>query len=161
MKGVSVLIAFVLVIVISVAALTIALNIGNPTIEKSKEIIILNEGKSNLKIIDSTINQVLQEGDGSSRRLSISVSGGTYNIKNNRLEFVMDTKYQIVSETFSNETVTDVPYKVIEDGLTVEATAGKILVYIEYKFDFVNTARLERGTNSILISNKDGDIQIN
>jgi len=156
MKGVDTLVAFILVIVISVAALTIALNIGNPTIERSKEILILNEGKSNLKIIDSTIGQVLQEGDGSSRRLSITVTGGTYYISSSSIEFKMDTKYQIV-----NETLNGLPYYVVEDGISVEASRGKIYLYVDYLFNFVNNARFERGANSILISNKAGSIQIN
>ena len=55
MKGVSVLVAAVLVIAISIAAVTIALNVGNPAIERSKEILVYNEGKENILIIDNAI----------------------------------------------------------------------------------------------------------
>lgn len=151
MKGLSTLVAFVLVIVISISALIIALNIGNPAIEKSKEILILNEGKGNLKVLDNTINQVLQEGDGSSRRITLSVTGGTYNIENRTIEFIMDTKQQIVAPGVNG----------LEDGVFIEASEGKIRAYILYNFDFVGSARFERGLNNMLITNQVGKIKIN
>ncbi|MDD5416785.1 MAG: hypothetical protein PHU12_02300 [Candidatus Aenigmarchaeota archaeon] len=150
MKGISVLIAFVLVIVISIAAVTIALNIGNPAIDKSKEILVLNEGKSNIKVIDNAINQVLQEGDGSSRKITVGVTGGSYTISKNRVEFAMDTNAQIIASGVSG----------MEDGIYVEVTDGKIRGYVEYNFDFVGTTEFGKGLNTLLISNEGGSIKV-
>lgn len=150
MKGVSVLIAFVMVIAISTAAVAIALSIGNPAIEKSKEIIVLNEGKANLKIIDSKINEVLQEGDGSSRKVTLNVNGGLYNIEKNRVTFTMETQQQIIDDGVSG----------FRDGVYIEATPGKILVYLEYVEDFIGTKLFGNGFNDVVITNQNGQVKI-
>jgi len=151
MKGVSVLVAFVLVIAIATAAVAVALSIGNPAIEKSKEIIILNEGKANLKILDSKINEVLQEGDGSSRKVTLSVNGGLYNIEKNRINFTMDTQQQIIADGVSG----------YRDGVYIEVTSGKILVYLDYAKDFIGTKSFGSGLNDVIITNQNGQIKIN
>ena len=150
MKGVSVLVAAVLVIAISIAAITIALNVGNPAIAKSKEVLLFNEGKENLLIIDNAINQVLQEGDGSSRKISLQVADGKYTIGNGYIEFVMDTPNQIIGEDVSRT----------EDILEIEEYEGEIYVWVDYDFDFVEEKILYSGTHQLIISNQGGDIAV-
>lgn len=150
MKGISPLIAAVLVIAISISAIAVALNIGNPSIERSKEILILDEGKSNLRLIDSSINQVLQEGDGSSRKITLKVTSGTYRIYDNMIEFEMQTNQQIVGSGVVVE----------EDILSITASTNKITASVSYNFNFIGEKRFGQGTHMLIISNSGGDIEI-
>jgi len=150
MKGISPLIGFVLIIAISVAAIGIAMNIGTPAIERSKEIIIYEEGKTNLKLIDGAINEILQEGDGSSRKINLKITDGKYIVNNRKVEFIMTTNRGIVAPDIVKE----------EDGLTVETVGNEITVYIEYDFDFVDDKEIIKGTEQIIISNQDDRVSI-
>ncbi len=150
MKGVSVLVAYVLVIVISVSAIALALNIGNPAIERSQEILILNEGKENLKIIDNAIDQVMAEGDGSSRELSVGVGGGRYIVEGNTITFEMTTNQQIIAPGVSGS----------EDDIYIEASEMMITAQITYPFDFVGEKEFGKGLNNLVIANQAGQIKI-
>lgn len=150
MKGISPLIAAVLIIAISVSAIAVALSIGNPSIQRSKEILILNEGKDNLKLIDNAVNEVLEEGNGSSRKLTVHVTGGKYTISGNIAEFEMDTSEQVVGVGIERS----------EDVVYVEGSKNKIRVYTEYEFDFIGEKTFGQGTYMLVIANDDGDIVI-
>jgi hypothetical protein len=139
-----------MIIAISVAAITLALSIGNPSIEKSKEILLLDQGKANLKVIDSAINQVQQEGSGSSREITLNVMGGNYYIGGKNVTFTMETNQQIISSGVAR----------YEDSIYVEAFEGKIVAHIEYAFEFSGEKILEKGTHSLVISNQNGKIKI-
>ncbi len=150
MKGISSIIAAVMIIAISVSAVAIALSVGSPAIEKSKEILILNQGKENLKVIDETINQVLQEGDGSSRKIGLTVTGGSYSISGNTVRFTMETKQQIIASGIAGS----------DDIVFVEASDGMINAYIDYPFDFVGEKTIEKGVHDLVIANRNGQIEI-
>lgn len=148
MKGVSPLVGFVLIIAISVSAITIAMNIGMPAIERSKEIILYEEGKDNLKIIDAAINQVLQEGDGSARIVRLKGTGD-YFVNGNNVEFVMETKQGIIAPDIEKE----------EDGLLIKTVGNQITVYLEY--DFTLSIDQNQLTDKTYIRNDDGVIMFN
>lgn len=93
MKGVSVLIASVLVIAISLAGITIVMTYGMPVLDKNKEALLIAESERNLETIDNAIKNVALEGVNSSRVLDISVTSGTYTVKNYILSFSCDCKY--------------------------------------------------------------------
>jgi len=150
MKGISVIVASVLLIAISIAAITLALNIGNPSIERSKEILILNQGKENLLLIDSAIDQVMKEGDGSSRKLTLQVTGGKYTVTDNYIEFEMDTLQQIVGEGVEGS----------EGDMYIIGEKNKIYAYLEYDFIFIGEKIILKGTHQLVISNQGGNIEI-
>ncbi|MBU3905059.1 MAG: hypothetical protein KJ906_02850 [Nanoarchaeota archaeon] len=159
MKAISPLIGFVLVMAISIAAISIAMNVGTPAIERSKEILIYEEGKNNLKLIDGAINEVLQEGDGSSRKVSLKFSDGKYNVVDNRIEFFMITKQGIISheECQSNE---DIECVIEEDGVSIDVLGNEIRAYIEYDFDFIDDKEIVNGAEYLIISNQNDQISI-
>jgi len=65
MKGVSVIIAAVIVIIISITAMFLALQIGTPGTDRAKEILLMQEGKNTLISIDNAVKSVSEEGQGS------------------------------------------------------------------------------------------------
>ncbi len=125
------------------------MNVGTPAIERSKEIIIFEEGKSNLKLLDGAINEVLQEGDGSSRKVALKINYGSYIITNRTMKFVMTTSQGIIAPDIQKE----------EDGLSVETIGAEITVYIEYDFD-LEDKEFSKGIQSVFVKNDSGKISI-
>jgi len=148
MKGISPLVGFVLVIAISVSAIAIAMNVGNPAIERSQEILIYNEGINNLKLIDSAINEVMQEGDGSSRKVNLKVTDGIYNVYSGEISFTMTTNQGIVADGVEKE----------EDGVNIEADNGEILMYIDYSFSINGDNEYYSGSHEVFVINENGKI---
>lgn len=77
-KAMSVLVSFVMIVAISIVAISIVLSIGLPAIERAKDAALINEAKNIMQSIDSTARQVLFEGNGAQRVFSISSTGGDY-----------------------------------------------------------------------------------
>lgn len=89
MKGANQLISTVIIFLITITAIGIALLVGNPVIDRSKESAKVNEAVENMKILDNLIKEVASEGKGSFRTVQLRVSGGEYKInqKTNTIEF--------------------------------------------------------------------------
>ena len=146
MKGVDALIASVLIILISVTAIFIALQLGNSSTQREKEILLIQEGKSNLITIDNAVKNVLAEGEGSARALRLTVSGGYYSIDNatNSILFSMESGAQIVGVGISK----------IEDGINITGAAN--IVYLSLYFSNIQLAgkgEFGRGTFTITVRN--------
>ncbi len=77
-KGISTLVSFVMVAVISIIAVSVVLSIGLPAIDRAKDAALISEAKNIMQTIDSTARQVLFEGSGAQRVFSISSTGGDY-----------------------------------------------------------------------------------
>ena len=97
-KGISPLFSTIIVIMLIVAAVTIVLLFGMPTIERAKESAILNEALQNMRMIASTIKEVASEGTNSMRTLQVKVSGGEYKVneKSNSIDFTYNMKSNVV-----------------------------------------------------------------
>lgn len=80
MKGVSAIIATVLIILFSVAAISIVLMVGTPAINRARDSGIVNEAYQNMRVVDNLIRTVSSEGPGSLRTAQIKSVGGTYRI---------------------------------------------------------------------------------
>lgn len=105
-KGISPLIATVLVILLAFLAITIVLLIGIPAIERAKEAAVINEAMENMKAIGNTIKEVASEGLGSLRSLQIKITDGEYKVneKANSVDFTYSIKSGIIqSGTFIKE----------------------------------------------------------
>jgi hypothetical protein len=128
MKGVSVIIASTLVIVISITVVYMALQMGTPIVGKSEEILIMENGKSNLVKINNAVKTVLSEGEGSTRFVDVTASGGSYKIDTDaeNIVFTMETFSQIVGAGVSR----------IEDGINVTADSG--IVYLTLNLSTYN-----------------------
>ncbi len=122
MKGIDALIASVLIIAITIAAIAIALQLSNSSTDKMKEIMLMQEGKDNLVTIDNSVKDVLTEGEGSTRALRLTVSGGSYVIDDDSVSFVMETMSQIVGVGVSK----------VESGVNITGSEGVISLMISY-----------------------------
>jgi hypothetical protein len=146
MKGVDALIASVLIIIISITAIFIALQLGNPSTEKAKEVLLMQEGKNNLITIDNSIKNVLAEGEGSTRALRLAISGGYYTIDNvtNSILFSMESRAQIVGEGVSK----------IEDGINITGTTRMVYLSLNYSnIQVAGKGEIGRGTRTITVRN--------
>lgn len=77
-KAVSAIISFVLIVAISIVAISTVLLIGTPAIDKAKDAALISEAKNIMQAIDSAARQVLLEGAGAQRVFSITSTGGDY-----------------------------------------------------------------------------------
>jgi len=146
MKGVDALIASVLILIISVTAIFLALQLGTPSTQRAKEILLMQEGKNNLVAIDDAVKNVLTEGEGSVRVLRLSISGGNYKIDNttNSVLFSMESRSQIIAEGVSKT----------EDGINFTGTAGIIYLKLSYEnIQITNEEELGTGHRTLTIRN--------
>ncbi|MFQ6020764.1 MAG: archaellin/type IV pilin N-terminal domain-containing protein [Candidatus Aenigmatarchaeota archaeon] len=146
MKGISPLISSLLLIAITVSAIILVLHLGTPATERTKEILLLREGKTNLKSIDNYVKDVSQEGEGSTRSLTLSISDGEYYIdaENETLRFIMQTKYQIIGAGVSK----------IEDGVNITGKIGYVYLTIDYdEINITNGGQFGKGSYNLLIKN--------
>lgn len=152
MKGVSVIIASAVIIVISVTAAFLALQYGTPAIDRSKEIMLMQEAESTLVNIDNTVKSVVEEGQGSTRSLSITSSGGYYLIDtdNDEIFFSMDSLSQIVGVGVSK----------IENGINVTGDSGRVYLYLPFSYNITGGGEFGKG-NYILVIRNDGYDSVN
>lgn len=150
MKGVSVIVASTLIIVISITVVYMALRLGNPAINRSNEILNMESGKQNLVRIDNAIKTVVGEGEGSSRSLRISVSGGSYRIdqESELIVFEMETFSQIVGDGVTK----------IEDGINITAEPGRIyLTLFLDDYNITGSAEFGDGSYNVIVRNNGYD----
>jgi hypothetical protein len=146
MKGVSELVSYVLIIIISITAIGIVMAYGIPETERGNEILLLQEGKSSLNKIDSSIKDVSYQGEGSSINLKLTITGGSYKIDedNEEIMFKMESKSQIVG-------VGVVTY---ENNMNITGKQGEIEVLLKYdNIDIVDGIEFDKGLRNLLIKN--------
>ncbi len=76
MKGVSPLIAMVLVIAFGFAAMAIVVMIINPLLDRARDSGTVNEATQNMQLIDSAIKAVASEAQGSKRTIGMKITDG-------------------------------------------------------------------------------------
>ncbi|MCS7105895.1 MAG: hypothetical protein NZ942_01080 [Candidatus Aenigmarchaeota archaeon] len=105
LKGVSPLIAYVMVIMIMVSGITLVLFLGMPVIERARESFIINEAWENLRLLSKSIEEVSKEGLGSLRSILIKVTDGEYRInkESNSIEFYYSPKSYALEPAFIKE----------------------------------------------------------
>lgn len=147
MKGLQPLVAMVLLIAISFLAISIVFQIGNPIIDRSKEILLYQDAQNNLLTIDTAVKDVVFQGEGAKRSLRLSIAGGSYFIDEdlNEITFKMDSPSQIYAEGLSNVT----------DGINVTGSLREITMRISYSdIDIQDSVRFSGGNWNIIISNE-------
>ncbi|MCD6476918.1 MAG: hypothetical protein J7K26_01980 [Candidatus Aenigmarchaeota archaeon] len=98
MKGLEPLIGAVLVIVITISAIALIIQISKPSIDRQKEIIIFDSAKNIMKSIDNSIKDVSSEAQGSSRKIKIDIVEGVLLIKDNKIVYNLDSPSQIIGK---------------------------------------------------------------
>ncbi|MBN2202622.1 MAG: hypothetical protein JW700_00325 [Candidatus Aenigmarchaeota archaeon] len=146
MKGVSVIVASTIVIVISITVVYMALQMSGPAFDRSNEILNMENAKRNLVRINNAVSTVLSEGEGSTRTLDISVQGGYYTVdgENEKIMFTMDTFSQIVAANVSK----------IEDSINITADQGRIYLSLDLSsYNVTGSSEFGDGTYSMVIRN--------
>jgi flagellin-like protein len=94
-KGISPIISAVLLILISVSAIYLVLNVAKPTVDRAYEYAATNEAGQNMQLLDNWIREVASEGTGSFRKFVMKVSDGDYRIVNTGGNFTGAVQYKI------------------------------------------------------------------
>jgi len=153
MKGVTIIIASAIVIAISITAAYLVLNLGSPGSDRLKEMMLMQEAKDTLRSIDSAVRSVSGEGQGSTRSLKLTITGGYYTVdaENETVVFVMDSFAQIIGIGVSKT----------EDGINMRGDPGKVCLNLTYtNFDITGGTEFGKGTHSLIVRN-DGYDDIN
>jgi len=147
MKGISVIIASAIVIVISITAAYLVLNLGKPGTDRIKEMLLMQEAKDNLMSIDNAIRAVSEEGQGSTRDLRITVTGGYYtiDIENEAVVFSMDSFAQIIGIGVSKT----------ENGINMRGEPGKVYLNLTYgNYNITDGLEFGKGTYILIVKNE-------
>jgi len=144
MKGVDPLIAFVLVVAITLAAIATIMSFGVPAISKYQEDAVFNEAKKMMTTIETNIRYIAFAGEGAQRTTRIEITDGTYffNSSDNTVTFKMET------DLFGSD------YNITEENLNIfsENELLKIQFYLD-NIDITEDIELAKGPNRILIKN--------
>jgi len=146
LKGVSNLVATLLILLISVTGIILVLQLSTPGIDRGKEILLYQEAKNNLKLIDNSITDVL-EGIGSTRSLSLSITDGYYYAfpDNDTITFVMTSNAQVVG----------IGVEKIEDNIEIRGEPNLVYLSLIYDdIDIVGGGEFGKGTGSLIIKNQ-------
>jgi len=147
MKGVSVLVGAAVIIAITITAIYLAFNLGQPAIDRTKEILIMQEGKNILLDIDNAIDSVLSEGNMSTRLLEFRMISGVLKVdgENDAITFSMNSQAQIVGVGVSK----------IEDGINITGLTNMIYLNLSYdNIDVVGSLDLGKGNRKLTIRNE-------
>lgn len=146
-RGVSPFIAFVLVVSISVATTVLIVRIWDTSLDKTKNYAKINEAKGVMNSINSAIKEVAAEGEGSSRKISLSMSGGEYRVSSvgDSITFVMDSREEIFSQGMSKK----------EGDLYMEACQNyTVVLKLNYtNVDIVTNKRWSSGSYNFIVKN--------
>jgi len=94
-KGVSPIISFVLLVLISISAIYLVLYVAKPTIDRAYESAAMNEAGQNMQLLDNAIREVASEGTGGLRKIVMKVSDGNYRVVNTSGNFTGALQYKI------------------------------------------------------------------
>lgn len=150
MKGVEPLIAAIFIILISVAGIVVVLESSQPSVDRLKEISLFEESKKILTQIDNAVKAVTEEGEGSTRVLQFSVSGGNYIIDTNKdaVVFSMDSRSQIVGVGISKS----------EGSINMLGESNEVLLNISYSnINVTGGGSFGKGYHSLIIRNNGYD----
>ena len=146
MKGIHPLLAAMLLVVITLAAISIVFDVGSPLIGRSKEILVFEEAKNNLISMDNSINSVSYQGEGAARLLKITVTDGEYTVDadSDEISFIMKSPNQVYGVGVSN----------ITDNINITGLTGEIMMTISFdKVDILSGGIFGSGDWTVGMSN--------
>jgi hypothetical protein len=154
MKGVEPLIAAILIMMISIAGAVIVLQFAQPSVDRLKEISLFEESKKILTQIDNAVRTVSEEGEGSTRVLQLSVSGGSYLIDTykNAVMFSMDSRSQIIGIDISQK----------EGNVNMFGEPNQVLLNVSYSnINITGGGSFGKGYHVLIIRNNGYDYASN
>jgi hypothetical protein len=150
MKGVEPIIAAVLIIAISVAGIAIVLEYGRNSVSRLNEMSLYNEAKGVLDQTEDAINSVASEGEGSTRVLRLSISGGEYVVSSasDAITFTMESKSQLVGNGVTKN----------EDELEITGQRQTVVMKASYpELDIISDYSFGAGHRTIVVRNEGYD----
>jgi hypothetical protein len=152
-KAMSQFISMSILIMLSIAAISITLLIIKPTLDKGKDSAVVTEAIQNLQLIDDNIREIASEGEGSRKTISLKVSDGTYRV---------DPTPNFLN--FSYKTDATVGLGIAGKRGSVNVTSGekRVELFIQYtNIDLQGTTHFTKGNNKIVIINNGTDPSTN
>ena len=141
-KGLSPFISTTLIIMIGLVGITLVLNLVKPSLDKTKDSVIVNEALQNLNLIDDAIREIISEGESSKTTISLSVSDGAYET---------DPNCDCINFTYDMKIGLDISgYK---DGVNITRIGDTLRLFVDYsKIDIQGSDHFSKGSNSLSIS---------
>ena len=140
-KAISPYISTALVILVGIVALSLALAVLTPALNKAKDSAIINEAFNNLEIIDSAIREVASEAEDSKRTINLKVTEGTYRV---------DPVNDFLNFTYRMKEGLEISGQ--RGSINITVSGNEITLFIKYtNVDLQGTARFTKGDNSVII----------
>ena len=140
-KALSPFISFALVIMIGITALSIALTVLNPALNKARDSAIINEALNNLEVIDNNIREVASESQDSRRKVNLKVTEGTYRV---------DSANDFLNFTYRMKEGLDVSGQ--RGNINITISVDEITLFIEYtNLDLKGSDHFTKGDNPVII----------
>lgn len=146
-KGLSPFFSLILIIAISLAGIVLVLRVATPFVEKTEDYSRFTEAKGLMNRFNSAINEVSAEGNGSSRKIQATVSGGEYRVSaaDDAITYELETKHELFSSGMSRA----------EGDLYVEFYNSTLrLILNSTTIDVTNDERWSRGFYEILVKSE-------
>jgi hypothetical protein len=144
MKGISPFISLAITVLLITMATALILNVLNPLFNRVSDSSIVNEARQNLELMNSLIEEVTFESQGSRRTVSLTVTDGEYKIDTTNESIYWD--YNLKSD-FSIEGV-------IGNVYASKISPNVIKLSIAYTdIDFNSTIRIARGSHRLIVEN--------
>lgn len=99
-KGISPMMSLILIVAVSMASIALVLRVGSPLLEKTEEFSSFSEAKNSMHRINSAVKEVSYEGNGSSRKIGITVGKGEYKVSSadNSVIYEMESEHELFSK---------------------------------------------------------------
>lgn len=149
MKLISEFISKILVLFISIVAISVALLFLNPIIDKNLNSISIQEAISNMKKIEAMSKEVLSEAIGSQRVLEIRIHKGILYVNNGSIIFTLESE-NIPLDDFTKK----------DGNLFIEKIGNTFSITLNFEYaNIVGNIYLSSGTYRICIL-KDAELRI-
>jgi hypothetical protein len=152
-KAVSQFISMSILIMLSIAAISLTLLIIQPALDKGKDSAVVTEAIQNLQLIDDNIREIASEGEGSRKTISLKVTDGMYRV---------DPGSNFLN--FSYRTDATVGLSIAGKRGSVNVTSGEkqVELFIQYtNIDLQGATHFTKGNNRIVIINNGTDSSTN
>jgi hypothetical protein len=106
MKGVSEIATAALYIGVSITAITAAITIGQPAIENMQDAAAIRKAQNFMQDLDTSVQQVVAEGEGSTRTLTVNLDRGElyFDNESNTIVYEIETDAELISPQSSQRT---------------------------------------------------------
>ncbi len=140
-KALTPYISTAIIIMLGIVVISLVLTVVSPALNKAQDSVIINEAFQNLNLIDSTIREVVSEGEYAKRTINIKVTEGVYTVDSlgNRMSF----NYKLKS---------DLNVGGQRNKVNITRSMGNLNLFITYnKIDIQGSDRFVKGENSVAI----------